>query len=248
MPKDTFFRLPEEKREKLTLLAAQEFAAQPYGQASISRMVAKLGIAKGSIYQYFEDKFDLYRWLLAQAARERAEIASSAMSWPESQSESVVLMPLSVLERIFLVDLYFALIKPLWAQVAERVLDLADEPRVQALHSTYLRTQAEPLARLLAEVQQQAAPGEPAEAHLAAHFLTYALRPWLRRVVPPHLQDLPATEDEVMLELAVLTRQLSQFVTPWAAALTSCLDGWKPAGVPLTPALPLVEGAVDEVG
>jgi AcrR family transcriptional regulator len=245
MPKDTFFRLPEEKREKLTLLAAQEFAAQPYGQASISRMVAKLGIAKGSIYQYFEDKFDLYRWLLATADRERADIA---MFWTLPKTQEPDPTAAGKLDRFFLVDLHFALRKPLWAQIADRALDLADEPRVQAFHSTYLRTRVEPLAQLLAKLQEELLPRELAEIRLAAHFLTYALRPWLRRVVPPHLQDLPATEDEVMLELAVLARQLSQFVIPWAAALTSCLDGWKPSEVSLTPILPLAEGVIDEVG
>ncbi|MCL2857762.1 MAG: TetR/AcrR family transcriptional regulator [Oscillospiraceae bacterium] len=60
MPKQTFFNLPEHKREHVTRCAVSEFARQGYKQASISRIVADAGIAKGSFYQYFEDKDDLF--------------------------------------------------------------------------------------------------------------------------------------------------------------------------------------------
>ena len=59
MPKETFLNLPEEKRNRILDAAIQEFAANPYDVASISNIVRKVGIAKGSFYQYFEDKKDL---------------------------------------------------------------------------------------------------------------------------------------------------------------------------------------------
>lgn len=70
MPKPTYWNLPEEKRAALRLIALEEFAARDFQNASISRIVARMGIAKGSLYQYFEDKQDLYLYLLddAQAA------------------------------------------------------------------------------------------------------------------------------------------------------------------------------------
>jgi AcrR family transcriptional regulator len=64
MPKATFFNLPQEKREQILQFAITEFAANDYESASISRIVAQAGIAKGSFYQYFEDKADLYTYLL----------------------------------------------------------------------------------------------------------------------------------------------------------------------------------------
>jgi AcrR family transcriptional regulator len=64
MPKDTFNNLPEEKRNHILEIAIQEFATNPYDVASISNIVRKAGIAKGSFYQYFEDKKDLYRTLI----------------------------------------------------------------------------------------------------------------------------------------------------------------------------------------
>lgn len=64
MPKTTFFNLPHDKQTQILAIAAEEFAAHPYEVASISKIVRQAGIAKGSFYQYFEDKQDLYRTLI----------------------------------------------------------------------------------------------------------------------------------------------------------------------------------------
>ena len=64
MPKETFFNLPEAKRQRIIDLALAEFAEKDYDTASISRIVSQAGIAKGSFYQYFENKEDLYTYLL----------------------------------------------------------------------------------------------------------------------------------------------------------------------------------------
>ncbi len=73
MPKPTFFNLPPEKREQILQLAMAEFAANDYERASISRIVAQAGIAKGSFYQYFEDKADLYTYLLDLLSSKKKE-------------------------------------------------------------------------------------------------------------------------------------------------------------------------------
>ncbi len=71
MPKQTFFNLPEEKRRMIIDIALDEFAVLPYSKASLSRIVARAGIAKGSMYQYFEDKKDLFAYLLELAGKEK---------------------------------------------------------------------------------------------------------------------------------------------------------------------------------
>ncbi|KNZ69045.1 transcriptional regulator, TetR family [Thermincola ferriacetica] len=71
MPRQTFFNLPEDKRKKIIDIALDEFAGRPYSKASLSRIVARAGIAKGSMYQYFEDKKDLFMYLLELAAGEK---------------------------------------------------------------------------------------------------------------------------------------------------------------------------------
>lgn len=71
MPKQTFWNLPDDKRTAIIETAINEFAENDYQSASISRMVAHLGIAKGSFYQYFADKQDLYQYILDFAMQER---------------------------------------------------------------------------------------------------------------------------------------------------------------------------------
>ncbi len=68
MPKETFFNLPIEKRERFIEAALDEFSMHDYRSASVSRIVATLGIAKGSVYQYFDDKKELYLYLVQLAA------------------------------------------------------------------------------------------------------------------------------------------------------------------------------------
>ena len=64
MPSATFFRLPKEKREKLIDAAREEFAQTAYEAVSINRIIRQAEIPRGSFYMYFQDKEDLFRYLL----------------------------------------------------------------------------------------------------------------------------------------------------------------------------------------
>ena len=64
MPSSTFFRLPQEKRERLLCAATEEFARTTFAEASINRIVQGARIPRGSFYQYFEGKEDLFFFLL----------------------------------------------------------------------------------------------------------------------------------------------------------------------------------------
>ena len=56
----TFRQLPPDKQERVLDAALAEFADQGYHQASLNRMVAQAGIAKGSLYQYFPNKEGIF--------------------------------------------------------------------------------------------------------------------------------------------------------------------------------------------
>ncbi len=73
MPKPTFFRLPDEKRERLIKAAYAEFTRAPFSDASISNIIKEAGIPRGSFYQYFDDKADIFFYLLDQV-REGTEL------------------------------------------------------------------------------------------------------------------------------------------------------------------------------
>lgn len=73
MPKQTFFNLPEEKRKTVVNAAIDEFAEYGLENASTNRIVANSGISKGSFYQYFEDKQDVFMYLLTVLEQEKVE-------------------------------------------------------------------------------------------------------------------------------------------------------------------------------
>lgn len=73
MPKQTFLNLTEEKRQMIINAAIDEFAEYGFEAASINRIVSNSGISKGSFYQYFDDKMDVFRYLLNVLAYEKTE-------------------------------------------------------------------------------------------------------------------------------------------------------------------------------
>jgi TetR/AcrR family transcriptional regulator len=74
VPKPTFANLPDAKRQAIIAIAIEEFAAHPYAVASVSRIVARAGIAKGSLYLYFENKQELFLFLLDHAAQAQLQL------------------------------------------------------------------------------------------------------------------------------------------------------------------------------
>lgn len=73
MPTETFYNLKPEKKQAFLDACLREFGMHGYRTASVSRIVSILGIAKGSVYQYFSNKADLYRFLVNTAAKTKFE-------------------------------------------------------------------------------------------------------------------------------------------------------------------------------
>ncbi len=65
MPKETFYRLPDEKRERIMAVAEREFLENSFEAASINRIIKEAAIPRGSFYQYFEDKKDIFLYIVS---------------------------------------------------------------------------------------------------------------------------------------------------------------------------------------
>ncbi|MGB3207340.1 MAG: TetR/AcrR family transcriptional regulator [Crinalium sp.] len=78
MPTQTFFNLREDKRQSFVAIAIAEFASHDYETASISNIVKQAKIAKGSLYQYFADKKDLYLYLIDLANQQKIAFLQNA--------------------------------------------------------------------------------------------------------------------------------------------------------------------------
>jgi TetR/AcrR family transcriptional regulator len=126
MPKPTFFNLSEEKRALIINLAIDEFANHDYKNASLTNIVTKAGVAKGSMYQYFENKKELYFYLLQLATEEKKAFLTQFP--PPEPGMSVF----DFLRWVIQMGTRFELSRPGLAQVAYRALfgdrPFGDEP------------------------------------------------------------------------------------------------------------------------
>lgn len=121
MPKATFFNLPSEKRELIISSATQVFSAERYNAASINQICRKAGIAKGSFYQYFDNKLDLYVYIMKSAIQAKVRFFSDAVDEFNNLSLS------EQFKLLFVKGAEFAKAQPLYAALGEQFLIENDE-------------------------------------------------------------------------------------------------------------------------
>ena len=114
MPKETFFNLTADKRSKVIEVTIQEFADHPYNSASISNIARQADIAKGSFYQYFEDKQDLYRYLIELGIEEKLKLINGLPTGDLSGDL------FEYIRRLFQSSITFELKEPGLARIAYR--------------------------------------------------------------------------------------------------------------------------------
>lgn len=67
MPKRTFNRLDDDKKERVIRAAIEEFQTHGFEKAKIEVIAQNAGVAKGSIYQYFDDKKEMFLYSVTWA-------------------------------------------------------------------------------------------------------------------------------------------------------------------------------------
>jgi AcrR family transcriptional regulator len=60
VPTETWWNLPAEKRERVTRAAMIEWGKRGFSAGSLNVIAREADIAKGSLFQYFDDKLDMY--------------------------------------------------------------------------------------------------------------------------------------------------------------------------------------------
>lgn len=64
MPTQKFFNLSAQKQQAILEAMRDEFLRYPYADIRISRVIQRAGISRASFYLYFEDKDDLFAYML----------------------------------------------------------------------------------------------------------------------------------------------------------------------------------------
>lgn len=181
-PSSTFDNLPGEKRQRVLDESLREFAEHGYHQASINRIVGRLGIAKGSVFQYFGSKDGLFRHLFASALDQlKAPLrAIRDEAGPEGFEQR--------LKRVFRTASRFAQAHPLIWRLYRRLIHHEDFPLRAALLGQ-VRGEALTYFRELIEAGQ--ARGE-VRADIDADAAAFALEAVLDRALTA--QDLPVVD------------------------------------------------------
>ena len=99
MPKETFFNLPPAKREKLVEAAVNEFVRKSCAEASINRIIQAAEIPRGSFYQYFSGKTDLFQYVLC---RYEEQIATLTLQGLEHCVGKLLELPLTLYDSVLL--------------------------------------------------------------------------------------------------------------------------------------------------
>ncbi|MFJ7270363.1 TetR/AcrR family transcriptional regulator [Streptomyces sp. NPDC099050] len=68
MPTTTWTHLPPERRERILVAAMDEFGTHGYSTGSLNVIARQAGVAKGSLFQYFAGKLDLFTYIAEQTS------------------------------------------------------------------------------------------------------------------------------------------------------------------------------------
>lgn len=189
MPTQTFLALASAKRTRIVEEAISEFSERTYGEASLSAIVRRLGIAKGSIYQYFADKRDLYCWLVTEEVPRRKQAYSS---------EPAATARADFWERLrWRVErgIAFLVEHPRLARLTAASADPSADPEIRGLHRAVCEESYRDLRAFIAEGVKAGALPRATDLTLATSVVTAVIGPGLTDII---LRELGAELHQVL--------------------------------------------------
>ena len=195
-PKTTFLNLPTSKRDSIVREAVAEFAAQGYQRASINNIVKRLGIAKGSLYQYFENKETLFLYVF-DSFTEKVKQAVKASVSLDGNTDFFLLIKQVLSAGISFVDDY-----PNYFQVYMRVVSEYDVPRRDSLIAGVRLFSLEYFSPLCEDLQRQGVLRSDISAQMVVFILDATMDRFLRGYARPDLDGgmvLAGMQPEQML-------------------------------------------------
>lgn len=168
MPKQTFFNLPKKKRQNIIELALEEFASHPYSKASLSNIVARAGISKGSMYQYFEDKKDLFIYLIDLAGKEK-------MAFIQKHGVDRETNFFTALEQMLLAATHFSFNHPQLAKIMANALEPSAEPVLLEINARWKPVSLQFFKEMLYKGQNENVIRKDIDVRLIAHLLMVLL-------------------------------------------------------------------------
>ena len=190
MPKQTFFNLPQDKRTLICDVAVDEFAEYSFAQASVNRIVDKAGIAKGSFYQYFKDKQDLFLYVGQLIGEEKLSYMSPVMRNPDEHDI------FTLIREMYLSGIQFAHEHPRYLAIGNKLLANKEAPIFKALKADFWPSSFAIFETLL---QSAIARGE-VRADIDVNMFAYLITSMNTVVVEYYSEFVSQAIDESMIE------------------------------------------------
>jgi AcrR family transcriptional regulator len=182
--KATFLRLPPEKQARILDRFLLEFTQHDYAHASLSNVVKDLGIAKGSVYQYFGSKLELYNHLqeICQTEKMRYVFGTKRQDYPDFWEWY---------KQMFAQGIRFDLERPLHSHFLYRSAHDRSNPELAALNKATLRRSLSAIEGL---VKAEQASGQITDRYSASYIalsmisLSMSIRDYMELVLGIDLQ------------------------------------------------------------
>jgi len=122
MPTQTYLNLPKEKQDRIFNAAVDEFSVRTFNEAKISNIIKSAEIARGSFYQYFDDKKDLLLYLFDIIGNQKIEY------FGEDILNNINNIPFTTLFReLYKAGIMFALEHPKYVALMKNVIASKDD-------------------------------------------------------------------------------------------------------------------------
>jgi AcrR family transcriptional regulator len=159
----TFTNLPTDRQETVVMAAAEEFALKDYESASLSEIIKRIGIAKGSFYRYFDSKLSLYRYVLNYGVQLRLQHEGSFLGKPVEDF-------FDLLVTNFQAKLAFDLQHPLFGALSYKVLQEQHE-EVRATQQELKKQILDVLNDMLKEQQRRGVVRKDIDREMMAYSI-----------------------------------------------------------------------------
>jgi AcrR family transcriptional regulator len=116
LPTNTFINLDKDKKDKIIEAALNQFSEKQYEQVNISDIIKTAKIPRGSFYQYFDDKEDLYLHLISGIRDKKLQFLE------EDINNSENLRFIDLIKKLYMDGVRFAIKYPKYVKMMDFLL------------------------------------------------------------------------------------------------------------------------------
>ncbi|NQU87181.1 MAG: TetR/AcrR family transcriptional regulator [Mariniphaga sp.] len=164
MPLKTFHNLKKSRKAEVLQVSYEEFVFHSYKNASVSNIVKRLGIAKGSFYRYFESKLDLYTFLTKNAYYLRIQQLGILL-------EDMSLDFFEILKENFRNKILFDIKHPLESIFLFNLFQETDTNEIALLYNNIKHEAINLTKNLVIQFQEKGTLNPLVDPEVAAHFV-----------------------------------------------------------------------------